>query len=187
MVHEKQDLLHENQATVLCSAELAIDMACPNSMTSTDTFRLFLEENQLSECSLKTEVIDKKFRFGPSELYDSKIKVEVPIKIQLESGSFKILYINMFVLECKELPFLCGKDTLQNWNILMCMRDGKMSFIDDSFYFLQESGLLSGKVLIQVKDFIMAGMDKFFGLMLQILSNESNMIMIERNKCFMNG
>jgi hypothetical protein len=38
----------------------------------------------------------------------------------------------MFILDCKGLPLLCGKDMLEEWNISMNMRDGMVNFIDES-------------------------------------------------------
>jgi hypothetical protein len=99
-------------------------------MTSEDTLKKYLEENGLSIECLEKEYITKRFRFGPSKVYKSNMMVTLPLKIKLENNEFQNVEIKMFILECKGLPLLCGKDTLEDWNISMNMRDGLINFIN---------------------------------------------------------
>jgi hypothetical protein len=94
VVHEEPEVLiskiidEEKQECHSGTNKIAIDTACPNSMTSEDTLNIYLKENGLSLESLEKELITKRFRFGPSKVYMSNMIVTLPLKIKLENEEF---------------------------------------------------------------------------------------------------
>ena len=55
------------------------------------------------------------FVFGPLRRYISKSLVELPILIIRLDGREDVLTIHTYLVDA-EIPFLCGKRTLEDWN-----------------------------------------------------------------------
>ena len=68
-------------------------------------------------------------------IYESTQLVELPITIQLDGGKeeFARMKIEVFVVNAENIPLLCGKNTMAEWNVDLKMRaTGKdMMSIDD--------------------------------------------------------
>ena len=54
------------------------------------------------------------FKFGPSKRYVSKEMLEIPMLVKKMSGKEDVLKVFVYVVEV-EVPFLCGKITLEGW------------------------------------------------------------------------
>jgi hypothetical protein len=129
MVEVEKVLFLEDRSRV---DKMMVDTACPNSMTSSDTLESYLKANNILLESLDVEECSKMFRFGPSKIYESKRLVTLLVTIQMEGSAFKKVYMKMYIIECSNLPLLCGKNTLEDWNIEMTMKDGHLHFKDDN-------------------------------------------------------
>merc|ERR1712243_289755 len=55
----------------------------------------------------------QKMTFRPSRQYISRLKVELPIKVQDVNGKEETLKIQTYIVEA-DVPFLCGKSELQD-------------------------------------------------------------------------
>ena len=53
--------------------------------------------------------------FGPSKRYASKSLVELPILVTRMDGREDVLRVQTYLVDA-EVPFLCGKQTLESWN-----------------------------------------------------------------------
>ena len=62
------------------------------------------------------------FTFGPSRRYISKSLVEFPILITRLDGWEDVLTIQTYLVHA-EIPFLCGKRTLEDWSFQIDRRD----------------------------------------------------------------
>ena len=62
------------------------------------------------------------FVFGPSRRYISKSLVEILILVTKKDGREDILTIQTYLVDA-ELPFLCGKRTLEDWNFCIYGRE----------------------------------------------------------------
>ena len=64
---------------------------------------------------LKMQECHQIFRFGPSKQYISKEMVELPMIIRRMDGKDDVLKVFTYLVEAN-VPFLCGKRTLEKWN-----------------------------------------------------------------------
>ena len=55
------------------------------------------------------------FVFGPSKRYVSKSLIELPILVTRLDGKEDVLIVQTYLVDA-EVPFLCGKQTLETWN-----------------------------------------------------------------------
>ena len=62
------------------------------------------------------------FVFGPSRRYTSTSLVELPILITRLDGKEDVLTIQTYLVDT-EIPFLCGKRTLEDWRFQIDGRD----------------------------------------------------------------
>jgi hypothetical protein len=113
--------------------KMTLDTACPTSMTNRYSLNHYLEANNMLNEDLDVKKLSKKFRFGPSRMYESKELVTLAVTIQMEENGkmYKKIVMKVYVIDCANLPLLCGKNKLDEWNVEMRMRDGQLNFIDD--------------------------------------------------------
>ena len=64
--------------------------------------------------------------FGPSRRYMSKIMFELPVLVTQLDGREDVLIIQTYLVDA-EIPFLCGKQTLENWNFKI---DGRAKILE---------------------------------------------------------
>ena len=55
------------------------------------------------------------FGFGPSKQYESREMVELPLIIRRLDGKDDMLRVFTYLVEA-DVPFLCGKRTIECWN-----------------------------------------------------------------------
>jgi hypothetical protein len=93
----------------------------------------YLEANKILFEDLEVKKVSKKFRFGPSRMYVNEQLVSLPITIVVEGDvrAFKKIFMKVYVIDCVNLPMLCGKNTLEEWNISMDMRNRSLFFKDE--------------------------------------------------------
>ena len=56
------------------------------------------------------------FIFGPSRRYVSTSKIDLPILITRKDGKEDVLTVPTYLVDA-DAPFLCGKKTLEDWNL----------------------------------------------------------------------
>ena len=64
---------------------------------------------------MKSVACNQPFVFGPSRRYASKLLVELLILVTRLDGREDVLVIQTYIIDA-EVPFLCGKKTLESWN-----------------------------------------------------------------------
>ena len=64
---------------------------------------------------MKSVACNQPFVFGPSKRYVSKLLVDLPILITRLDGKKYVLTVQVYLFDV-EVPFLCGKQTLDSWN-----------------------------------------------------------------------
>ena len=65
--------------------------------------------------NLKSLSCNQSFVFGPSKRYVSKSLVELPILVTRMDGREDVLKVQTYLVDA-EVPFLCGKQTLESWS-----------------------------------------------------------------------
>ena len=75
----------------------------------------YLREFGLTIEELKSSKCNQPFVFGPSRRYLSQTLVEIPVLVTRLDGQEDVLIIHTYLVDA-EVPFLCGKQTLENWN-----------------------------------------------------------------------
>ena len=64
---------------------------------------------------MKSVTCHQPYVFGPSKTYISKSLVELPVLVTRLDGREDVLVIQTYLVDA-EVPFLCGKQTLESWN-----------------------------------------------------------------------
>merc|ERR1711895_113681 len=64
---------------------------------------------------MKSVSCNQPFVFSPSKRYVSKLLVEHPIRVTRMDGKEDVLRVQTYLVD-GEVPFLCGKQTLESWN-----------------------------------------------------------------------
>ena len=64
---------------------------------------------------MKSESCHQPFVFGPIRRYISDTVVELPILVTRMDGTDDVLIVKTYLVDA-EVPFLCGKQTLESWN-----------------------------------------------------------------------
>ena len=75
----------------------------------------YLQEFGLTIEQMNSVPCNKLFFFGPSSRYTSTSLVELPILITRLDGREDVLTIQTYLVDA-EIPFLCGKRTLEDWS-----------------------------------------------------------------------
>ena len=65
------------------------------------------------------------FVFGPSKRYISTLRIDLPILIVRRDGKEDVLTVPTYLVDA-EVPFLCGKETLEDWNFQISGREKKL-------------------------------------------------------------
>ena len=71
---------------------------------------------------MKSSKCNQPFVFGPSRRYLSQTLVELPVLVTRLDGREDVLIIHTYLVDA-EVPLLCGKQTLENWNFKIGSRD----------------------------------------------------------------
>ena len=71
---------------------------------------------------MSSTTCNQPFVFGPSRRYISTSKIDLPILITRKDGKEDVLTVPTYLVDT-EIPFLCGKKTLEDWNFQISGRD----------------------------------------------------------------
>ena len=92
-----------------------LDLGTPVSIAGVSRMKQYLAEFNLEIGDMKSVSCNQPFVFGPSKRYVSKSLVELPILITRMDGKEDILIVRTNLVDT-EVPFLCGKHTIEPWN-----------------------------------------------------------------------
>jgi hypothetical protein len=97
---------------------IIFDTGCPSSISGNKWINEYLKYMEIEKDDLELEECSEKFTFGPSEIYEAKEKIKIPIKMKTneEIDKFKETEIETFIIKSDEIPLLCGKNTMNDWS-----------------------------------------------------------------------
>ena len=101
---------------------MILDIGAPISIAGVSLMTQYLREFGLPIKEMKSSKCNQLFVFGPNRKYLSKTLVELPVLVTRLDGRENVLIIHTYLVDA-EVPFLCGKPTLENWNIKIYSRD----------------------------------------------------------------
>ena len=105
---------------------MILDLGAPVSVAGVPWMNQYLAGFGLEVDNLKSVSCNQPFVFGPSKRYVSKILVELPILVTRMDGKEDVLKVKTYLVDT-EVPFLCGKQTLESWNFKI---DGREKTLD---------------------------------------------------------
>ena len=94
---------------------MIIYTGCPQSLVGRQWLDKYLKKNNLLKEKLEVKDCAQKFRFGPSNVYESKELIEIPINVR-RSGDMEVLekiFIEDFIADAENVPLLCGRNTMK--------------------------------------------------------------------------
>ena len=106
--------------------EMVVDCGAPKTLIGERYLKEYLKQNDLEESMLKKTSCKLKFRFGPSQLYISTERVEVPITMRIKDG-YTTQFVEAYVVQA-EIPFLMGMDILKKWGAVIEIAERKIDF-----------------------------------------------------------
>merc|ERR1712240_727282 len=94
---------------------MILDLGAPVSVSGRKWIEEYLKRHGMTLQDLIQVRCYQKLTFGPSRQYISRLKVELPVKVQDMENKEETLKVPIYIVEA-DLPFLCGKSKLQdNW------------------------------------------------------------------------
>ena len=94
---------------------MILDIGALVCIAGVSWMRQYLEEFDLDIGDMKSVSCHQPFVFGPSKRYVSTSLVKLPILVKMLDGKEDVLVIQTYLVDT-EVPFLCGKQTLESWN-----------------------------------------------------------------------
>ena len=115
---------------------MILDLDAPVSITGVSWMKQYLEEFNIKIEDMKSVSCNQPFVFGPSRRYISKSLVELPILVTRMDGKEDVLIVQTYLVDA-EVPFLCGKQTLETWNFKI---DGQEKILEIQMKTGQDNG-----------------------------------------------
>merc|ERR1712002_132937 len=94
---------------------MILDIGAPVSLAGKEWMTPYLREHGLEIKDMKMQECKQIFRFGPSKQYINTVMVEHPLIVKRMDGKDDVLKVFAYLVEA-DVPFLCGKITLEKWN-----------------------------------------------------------------------
>ena len=94
---------------------MILDRGAPVSLVGKKWIEEYLKEQDVEMENMKIEACNQVFRFGPSRKNVSTQMVELPMVVSAMDGREEVLRLHAYIVDA-EIPFLCGKRTLEGWN-----------------------------------------------------------------------
>ena len=82
----------------------------------------YIQEFNLTIDQMSSTPYNQPFVFGPSRRYVSTSKIDLPILVTRKDCKEDVLTVPTYLVDA-EVPFLCGKKTLEDWNFQISGRD----------------------------------------------------------------
>lgn len=111
--------------------EMIIDNGAPKNVAGIKWIEEYLKKNQFGKGQVNVKRIEtKKFKFGPSKVYECHKVFEVPliIKGKKNGTEFSRLRVQIHAVEAN-IPFLCSKEQLQKWSASQDYERGKEKLV----------------------------------------------------------
>ena len=105
---------------------MILDIGAPVSLAGVSWMTQYLKEFDLTIGEMKSIECEQVFRFGPSKRYVSRTMVELPVLVTKLDGREDMLKVQTYLVEA-DVPFLCGKRTLELWNFRI---DGRKKVLE---------------------------------------------------------
>ena len=105
---------------------MILDLGAPVSLAGISWMEQYLQEFGLTIEQINSFSCHQPFVFGPSRRYISKSLVELQILITRFDGREDVLTIQTYLVDV-EIPFLCGKRTLEDWSFQI---DGREKILE---------------------------------------------------------
>ena len=93
---------------------MILDIGAPCSIAGVSWMTQYLKEFGLTIDQMKSTKWNQPFVFGPSKRYISKSLIELPVLVTKLDRREDVLVIHTYLVEA-EVPFLCGRQTLEKW------------------------------------------------------------------------
>jgi hypothetical protein len=79
---------------------------------------------KMTKDQLKKKSCSQKFRFGSSKVFQAKEILEIPINVKIDDTeeSVKVVKINAYVVEAENVPLLCGRNMMMDWEAIIDMK-----------------------------------------------------------------
>merc|ERR1712114_106989 len=94
---------------------MILDIGAPVSLAGREWMTQYLNEHGLEIKDMKRQECKQIFRFGPSKQYISTVMVELPLIVRSMDGKDDVIKVFAYLVDA-DVPFLCGKRTLEKWN-----------------------------------------------------------------------
>ena len=120
-----QDLLEEMELSINYAYKdsgqqmMILDCGAPVSLAGISWMEHYLQEFNLTIDQMTSTACKQPFVFGPSKRYISTSRIDLPILIVRKDGQDDVLTVPTYLVD-PEVPFLCGKKTLEDWNFQIC-------------------------------------------------------------------
>ena len=101
---------------------MILDCGAPVSLAGICWMEQYLQDFDLIIDQMQSTPCNQPFVFGPSSWYVSTSKIDLPILITRKDGKEDVLTVPTYLVDT-EVPFLCGKRTLEDWNFQISGRD----------------------------------------------------------------
>ena len=105
---------------------MILDIGAPVSLVGKSWIEEYLKEHDLEMNDMKIEKCEQVFRFGPSRKYVSTQMIELPMVVSAMDGKEEVLKVFAYIVDA-EVPFLCGKRTLETRNFKI---DGRTKILE---------------------------------------------------------
>ena len=105
---------------------MILDCGVPVSLAEISWMDQYLQEFGFIIDQMNSVLCNQPFVFGPSRIYISKSLLELLILITRLDGREDVLTIHTYLVDA-EVPFLCGRQTLQKWNFTI---NGRRMFLN---------------------------------------------------------
>ena len=104
---------------------MILDIGAPVSIAGVFWMVQYLEEFDHTIDEMKSVRCQQPFRFGPSKRYVSKTLVGLPVLLTRLDEREDVLVVQTYLVDT-EVPFFCGKRTLEAFNFKI---DGRMKIL----------------------------------------------------------
>ena len=101
---------------------MILDIGATFRIAAVPGMEQYLKEFSLRIDDMKSVKCHQPFVFGPSKRYVSTTLVELPVLVTRLDGREDVLVIRTYLVDV-QLPYLCGKQTLESWNFKIDSRE----------------------------------------------------------------
>ena len=112
---EAPEMLVNYTYTEMGHQMMILDIGAPMNVAGIAWMMKYLKEFGRTIEEMKSTKCLQPFVFGSSRRYISQTMVKLPVLVTRLDGGEHVLVIQTYLVDAK-IQFLCGKQTLENWN-----------------------------------------------------------------------